>query len=114
MGQILVVVVVLALVFAATTGARGFERILPIFLLSLMVLTWFCRAWRHEFVLLMEKGDGDFPGRSDKLIWVLLLLLLAPIGVWFVRSYRLAHWPEPKPHADFDAIPTGTRVPEPT
>jgi Na+/melibiose symporter-like transporter len=115
LGQILVIVVVLALVFAAaTTGAPGFQRILPIFLLSLIVLTWFCRAWRHEFVLLMEKGDGDFPGRFDKLIWVLILLFLAPIGVWFFRSFRLAHWPEPKPRADFDAIPTGSRVPEPT
>ena len=58
---------------------------------------WFVRNWQKEFVFLMGLRDDDFPGRHDKLIWAIVLLAFAPIGVWIFRSYRLAHWPEPKP-----------------
>jgi hypothetical protein len=26
--------------------------------------------WVHEFLQLMALGDGDFPGRRDKVLWV--------------------------------------------
>jgi hypothetical protein len=75
----------------------GYERILFMTLVSLLVLAWFLRNWRDEFVFLMGLGDGDFPGRHDKVTWVVMLTAFAPIGVWFFRAYRLAHWPEPEP-----------------
>jgi hypothetical protein len=78
----------------------GYERVLFFTLLSLFVLAWFLRNWRDEFVFLMGLRDDDLPGRHDKLMWAALLLVLAPVGVWFFRAYRLAHWPEPVPAID--------------
>jgi hypothetical protein len=76
--------------------ARGPEQAFPsMMLLCLGFLGWFVRIWQKEFVFLMGLRDDQFPGRLDKLIWVAVVLLLAPFGVWFFRAYRLAHWPEP-------------------
>ena len=36
------------------------------------------------------------PGPARQADLGVVLLVFAPIGVWFFRSYRLAHWPEPK------------------
>ena len=95
--QMMTIVIVAALLFHAFT-ARGPEAGLPsIMLLCLGFLVWFVRNWRKEFVFLMGQRDDRFPGRHDKLIWVVMLTAFAPIGVWFFRAYRLANWPEPKP-----------------
>jgi hypothetical protein len=74
----------------------GYERLIAAMVISLLVLGWFIGNWLKEFVFVMGLRDDDFPGRHDKLIWVLVLLILAPIGLWFFRSYRLAHWPTPE------------------
>ncbi len=74
---------------------KQLEVALAFFTISLVVLAWFVRAWSHEFVFLMGLRDEDLPGRHDKLIWAFLLFVFAPIAIWFFRSYRLAHWPEP-------------------
>src|SRR5262249_53339722 len=66
-------------------------------LLSLVFLGWFVRNWRKEFVFLIGLRGEDFPRRHDKLIWVAVVLFLAPVGVWVFPAYRLAHWPEPAP-----------------
>lgn len=73
----------------------GHEGYLLIAVASMIVLAWFVRNWREEFVFLMGLRDDEFPGRHDKLTWSVMLLLLAPVGVWSFRAYRLAHWPEP-------------------
>jgi hypothetical protein len=96
-GQMMGAVAVAALVLLFFASRPGPERIFPLTLLALWVLAWFFRNWRGEFVSLMGLRDEDFPGRHDKLIWVAMVLFLAPIGVWFFRAYRLAHWPEPAP-----------------
>jgi hypothetical protein len=85
--------------------------VLAISLLSLAVLAWFVRVWCDEFVFLMGLRDEELPGRNDKLIWSVMLLILPPISVWLFRSYRVAHWPEPKPvpHPELDPEPTGRR-----
>jgi len=57
----------------------------------------FARAWVREFTTLMRLGDDVFPGRNDKLIWSILLIVLPPVGVWLFGTYREAHWPEAKP-----------------
>jgi len=81
------------------------ERLLAITLLAVWILAWFVRTWCNEFVYLMGVRDEDLPGRHDKLIWVALLLAFAPVGVWLFRSYRLAHWPAPKPMMDHELDP---------
>ncbi len=58
------------------------------------VLVWFVRNWCNEFVFLMGLRDDELPGRHDKAIWAVVLLLLAPVGVWLFRSFRMARWPE--------------------
>jgi hypothetical protein len=102
--QICVAVLVAGLIFAIlTAGPRGPG--FALFLAALLVLGLFLHAWRSEFVFLMGLRDDEFPGQYDKLIWVFVLLAMAPVGLWLFRSYRLAHWPEPemaesKPVAD--------------
>jgi hypothetical protein len=96
-GQMMAAVAVAALVLLFFASDPGPGRIFPLTLLALWILAWFFRSWRKEFVFLMGLRDEDLPARGDKLIWVALLLFLAPIGVWFFRAYRLAHWPEPSP-----------------
>jgi hypothetical protein len=98
--QMMAAVAVCALALLALSAGPGTERILATTILALCVLAWFFRNWRKEFVYLMGLRDEDFPGRHDKLIWVGMLLALAPIGVWTFRAYRLAHWPEPAPAFD--------------
>lgn len=65
-------------------------------LLAIMVLVWIAFSWIGEFLYLMSLRDEDFPGRHDKLIWAVALLLFAPVGIWAFRSYRVARWPEVK------------------
>ncbi len=89
-------VIVAALLLLVFESGPTEERRFALTLLALWVLSWFVRAWCHEFVFLMGLRDEDLPGRHDKLIWVAVLLAFAPIGVWLFRDYRLAHWPAPK------------------
>jgi hypothetical protein len=53
--------------------------------------------WYREFRFLMNLPDDAFPGRNDKTIWALLLIVVPPVGMLTFYSYRRAHWPEPKP-----------------
>ncbi len=90
--QLIVAVMFCALLFS--TGVVD-APIVPLMLAGLIALGFFLRVWRNEFVYLMGLRDDDFPGRYDKPIWVIALLAYAPIGLWFFRTYRRAHWPEP-------------------
>jgi hypothetical protein len=87
----------LAVAFAAwlfwllTTHTIGW----PLLLMGALLLVRFFRIWREEFVFLMDRGDEEFPGRSDKVLWAACLILLGPLGVWFFRGYHVARWPEP-------------------
>src|SRR5437868_5944979 len=66
----------------------------------LAALVLFGLAWLREFASLMKLGDDAFPGRNDKLIWALLLIVLFPVGPFVFWSYRRAHWPEAPPADD--------------
>ncbi|SIO56204.1 hypothetical protein SAMN05444166_5200 [Singulisphaera sp. GP187] len=85
---------VLLLFAAASVGPR--ESSFFLFLAALIVIAFFLWAWQREFLFLMSLRDDAFPGQYDKLIWAFLLLMMAPVGLWFFRSYHLTHWPEPK------------------
>jgi hypothetical protein len=86
-------VLAIVLLFLIAMEAQGPAFTLLALLTAAIFFFW---AWQREFVYLMGLRDDAFPGRHDKLIWAFFLLMLAPIGLWFFRSYRLAHWPEPK------------------
>jgi hypothetical protein len=56
--------------------------------------------WIGEFVTLMRRPDADFPGRHDKLVWSILMIVLPPVGAVAYRIYRHREStlePEPKP-----------------
>ena len=91
--QLVVAVILCGLLFSMTSVR---SPIVPLTLAVLIVLALYSRIWRDEFIFLMGLRDDEFPGRSDKLIWVFLLIVLAPVGPWLFRSYRLAHWPQPE------------------
>jgi hypothetical protein len=97
--QLMAAVVLVALFLIIGDGPSPEAR-LALTLLALGALIWFARTWQKEFVFLMGLRDDELPGLHDKLIWAVLLLALAPIGIWFFRAYRLAHWPEPAPAVD--------------
>jgi hypothetical protein len=73
------------------------DSALALVVASLALVVAFARIWVHEFWSLMALRDDDFPGRFDKLVWAALLVLVAPLGVWLFRSYRLVHWPDTEP-----------------
>jgi hypothetical protein len=77
---------------------RGAARSgVPQFLAIALALILFASAWVREFQFLMTLRDDDLPGRFDKPIWAFVLIGLAPFGLFLFRSYRLTHWPEPRP-----------------
>jgi len=55
------------------------------------------RIWIQEFTALMSEPDDAFPGRFDKPIWAILLVVVPPIGVLALRSHREAHEAPAKP-----------------
>jgi hypothetical protein len=88
--------IVTALLLHAFSGPPTDDRAFSLVILCLGVLAWFVRSWCNEFVFLMSRRDEEFPGRNDKLIWAIVLLVFAPVSVWLFRSFRLAYWPATK------------------
>jgi len=109
--QLIVAVILCGLLFSMSSVT---SPIVPFTLAILIVLGLYLRTWRDEFVFLMGLRDDDFPGRNDKLIWVLVLLVFAPIGAWLFRSYRLAHWPQPERSRHPEAGAAEATVPLPS
>ena len=112
--QMMCVVAVAA--FLILVFEKQLEVAVAIFTISIVALAWFVRTWNREFVYLMGLRDDDFPGRHDKLIWAFLLFAFSPIAVWFFRSYRLAHWPEPvaEPYSSLHPEPSAQTITQPT
>src|SRR5262249_36601347 len=87
-------ILVLMLLLSSGLGPRGDFNVFVVVIL--VALGAFAYAWQRQFLFLMSLRDEDFPGQYDKAIWAFVLIALAPISFWMFRSYRLAHWPEPK------------------
>lgn len=66
-------------------------------LLLAVGLAMFAWAWVREFVHLMGVADDSFPGRHDKVLWVVLMVLLPPIGVAAFSIFRRVYWAAEKP-----------------
>jgi hypothetical protein len=109
--QLIVAVILCGLLFSMTSVT---SPIVPFMLAIVIVLGLYLRTWRDEFIFLMGLGDDDFPGRNDKLIWVLVLIVFAPVGPWLCRSYRLAHWPQPERSRDPEVDAAGATVSSPS
>jgi hypothetical protein len=103
-----VAVILCGLLFSMTSVR---SPIVPFMLAILIVLGLYLRTWRDEFIFLMGLRDDDFPGCNDKLIWVLVLVVFAPVGPWLFRSYRLAHWPQPERLRDPQTVAVGATAP---
>jgi hypothetical protein len=98
--QVALTTVLIVLMFLAMNAPPRSREGFFLFGGAIVVVALFLRAWRSEFLFLMGLRDDDFPGRYDKLIWSVVLTAFAPVGLWFFRSYHLAHWPEPEPKPD--------------
>jgi hypothetical protein len=87
---------VLAFAGLVLLGLILISAALPLFVAVAFVLAvlFLVRAWLREFAFLMSVDDSAFPGRNDKLIWAVLLIVLPPVGVYLFRAHRRAYWPE--------------------
>ena len=65
---------------------------LVILLTALALGGFFVWTWLREFTGLMAMGDESFPGRHDKLIWVVLMVLIPPVGLAAFRMFRFGYW----------------------
>lgn len=74
------------LLLAITISAEAFIPI--VFLAFVLGLVAF---WANEFLTLMRAPDSAFPGRFDKLIWGLALVILPPIGAPIFWAFRHGH-----------------------
>ena len=56
----------------------------------ILVAVAFVIFWASQLYDLMCRKDDEFPGRNDKVLWVLILILLPVIGVvlyWFWKPF---------------------------
>lgn len=81
---------VLALWVIATVGLFVlFESHWPPFMVATVTaIGLFLLVWARELGVLMQAGDDAFPGRFDKPLWVLLFLVVPPVGVVLFRGFR--------------------------
>ena len=67
----------------------------PLTLLAVLaVLAAVCLAilWAGQLLELMRMTDSDFPGRHDKVLWFVLLLVSGPLGAlifWCWKDHRV-------------------------
>ncbi len=94
LGQIAGIVAVAAWFFGLFGASHPWQAEMYLFWTVVGLVLLSCGVWKREFRLLMTRRDDEFPGRFDKLTWILLLTLAAPAGAWLYRSYRKARWPE--------------------
>jgi hypothetical protein len=49
-------------------------------------------VWVYQFIQLMLLSDSDFPGRHDKILWVVAFVVAFPIApfafLWWKAAYR--------------------------
>ncbi|GIW87894.1 MAG: hypothetical protein KatS3mg108_2218 [Isosphaeraceae bacterium] len=81
-------------------GLLALVLLLPLALAAVLVLlvAGLIVFWIGEFVGLMRLPDEAFPGRHDKLVWSILMIVLPPVGAIAFWIYRrrdpLLGWPD--------------------
>jgi hypothetical protein len=93
LGQIAGIVAISAFVFAVLSVGPAGEGLVIILAIAVPLVIFF-GLWRREFGILMLRRGDEFPDPTDKMVWVVLLTIAAPAGIWLFRSYRKARWPE--------------------
>jgi hypothetical protein len=62
----------------------------------------------RELLSLMARPDDEFPGRRDKTLWMMALILAPPLGVVAFHQFSEARWPAvakvPAHAAAFDGL----------
>ncbi len=105
LGQIAGIVAVVAWFFGLVGAPSPWYADAYLFWTVVGLVLLFFGVWKREVGQLMSRRDDEFPGRSDKRGWFLLLTLAAPAGVWIFRSYRKARWPEPSRAGRWETAP---------
>ena len=101
-------VCILTFLMFATTATHSPE--IPMLLALAFVLFLFARAWRYEFIGLMNRPDDSFPGQFDKPIWAALMVFLPPLGYTCLRAYRRATHGAAERQARANAKPVASPV----
>jgi hypothetical protein len=109
LGQIAGIVAVVAWFFGLFGSPGPWQTEAYLFYSVVGLILLFFGVWKREMGLLMSRRDDEFPGRSDKRGWFLLLTLAAPAGVWIFRSYRKSRWPEPSRAGRWETAPGRTK-----
>jgi small-conductance mechanosensitive channel len=66
-------------------------------LITIVLLVALLFVWVAEFVTLMRLPEDVFPGHRDKLVWMLFMLLVPPVGLLAFWTFRRSHWPDGVP-----------------
>jgi len=80
-------------------------------LFPLLLMLLLAGFWVTQILDLMHRRDDEFPGRSDKLIWALVIILLPGLGAF---AYWL--WKPLLPVASPESLRrefTGIKTPQP-
>jgi len=84
--------IALVLVIAATVYLLPLMFSLLYTLVILAVILALALFWVGEFSRLMQTTETDFPGRHDRLIWIIVMVVLLPIGALAFWTFRRSHW----------------------
>jgi hypothetical protein len=55
------------------------------------VLVVFVLIWAYQFIQLMLMSDEEFPGRSDKITWSLVFVIMMPLAPFVFLFWRGAY-----------------------
>ena len=53
-----------------------------------LVITFLILFWAFQLTQLMMLSDQDFPGRFDKILWVILFLLVSPLAPFLFLYWK--------------------------
>jgi hypothetical protein len=77
--------------------------------LVLAALSGLAFLWFRELLGLMAMSDDAFPGRFDKVLWFVLLVLLPPVGLAAFATFRRSFWAVEKPAPGQERTPRWRR-----
>ena len=80
-----IVIAVFAYFLAIVKAGPGQEGFL-ILVAAVAILALFLRLWIREFRRLLALPESAFRSSSGRTTWMILLIVLAPIGLWMFRS----------------------------
>lgn len=61
--------------------------LIPALLLTVLILGYLY-LWITQFVQLMVFSDSDFPGRNDKILWVIIYIVFSPLAPFLFMWWK--------------------------